>query len=195
MTTVSKGDIIVGDGKGGADFKAVGADGTYLKADAASAMGVTWATPGGTGDVTGPASSTDHAIAKFNGTGGKTLENSLVTVADTTGSITIGNASGALIIDGNTAIVKPDGSTTKYARADGTWATVSGSGDVLGPATSTDHSIARFNGTDNKTIQGSSVLIDDSNNVTSMGTLGCGAITSTGKLTVSVASQPIALTG
>ena len=40
-----------------------------------------------------------------------------------------------------------------------------GSGDVLGPATSTDHTIARFNGTDNKTIQGSLVSIDDSGSV------------------------------
>ena len=42
---------------------------------------------GGTGDVTGPASSTNTGIAIFNGTGGKTLMNSLVTI-DTT-SVTI----------------------------------------------------------------------------------------------------------
>lgn len=43
---------------------------------------------GGSGDVTGPGSSTDHAIARFNGTSGKTLENSLSTVDDA-GSINI----------------------------------------------------------------------------------------------------------
>jgi hypothetical protein len=32
---------------------------------------------------------------------------------------------------------------------------------VIGPATSTDHSVARFDGTDNKTIQGSLTLIND----------------------------------
>lgn len=38
--------------------------------------------PSGSGDVTGPASSTDNAIARFNGTGGKTIQNSLVTIDD-----------------------------------------------------------------------------------------------------------------
>lgn len=37
---------------------------------------------GGGGDVTGPASSTDNAIVRFNGTGGKTLQNSGVTIDD-----------------------------------------------------------------------------------------------------------------
>jgi hypothetical protein len=37
----------------------------------------------------------------------------------------------------------------------------SGTGDVLGPATSVDHSIARFNGTNNKTIQDSLIRIED----------------------------------
>jgi hypothetical protein len=41
-----------------------------------------------------------------------------------------------------------------------------GTGDVIGPATSTDNSIARFNGTDNKTIQGSAVIVSDGGLVT-----------------------------
>ena len=41
-----------------------------------------------------------------------------------------------------------------------------GSGDVLGPATSTDNSLARFDGTDNKTLQGSAIIVDDSANLT-----------------------------
>lgn len=40
-----------------------------------------------TGDVTGPASSTDNAIARFDGTTGKTIQNSAVLIADTTGVI------------------------------------------------------------------------------------------------------------
>lgn len=35
-----------------------------------------------TGDVAGPASSTDNAVARFDGTGGKTLQNSSVTIDD-----------------------------------------------------------------------------------------------------------------
>lgn len=37
---------------------------------------------GGGGDVTGPAGSTDNAIARFNGLTGKLLQNSLVTITD-----------------------------------------------------------------------------------------------------------------
>ena len=41
----------------------------------------------GSGDVSGPGSSTDNAIVRFDGTGGKTLQNSIVTIDDTTGVI------------------------------------------------------------------------------------------------------------
>lgn len=44
-------------------------------------------TGSGTGDVVGPASSTDNAIVRFDGAGGKTLQNSVVTIADTTGAM------------------------------------------------------------------------------------------------------------
>src|SRR5690606_12350773 len=37
---------------------------------------------GGSGDVTGPASSTDNAIARFDGTTGKVVQNSNVTIDD-----------------------------------------------------------------------------------------------------------------
>ncbi len=41
----------------------------------------------GTGDVVGPASATDNAVARFDGTTGKLIQNSTVTIADTTGDI------------------------------------------------------------------------------------------------------------
>jgi len=41
-----------------------------------------WADPTGGGDVNGPASSTDNAITRFNGAGGKTLQNSVITIDD-----------------------------------------------------------------------------------------------------------------
>ena len=55
----------------------------------------TWATPagGGTGDVMGPASATDNAVARFDTTTGKLIQNSAVIVTDN-GSITAGDASG-----------------------------------------------------------------------------------------------------
>jgi len=42
---------------------------------------------GGSGDVVGPASSTDNAIVRFDSTTGKLIQNSVVTIADTTGVI------------------------------------------------------------------------------------------------------------
>lgn len=45
----------------------------------------------GTGDVTGPASSTDNALARFHETGGKTLQNSVATVSDN-GALTLTGA-------------------------------------------------------------------------------------------------------
>lgn len=43
----------------------------------------------GSGDVVGPASATDNAIARFDTTTGKLIQNSAVTIADTTGNITL----------------------------------------------------------------------------------------------------------
>jgi hypothetical protein len=64
------------------------------------------------GDASGPSSSTDNAIARFDGTGGKTLQNSSTTIDDngdivvggTTPTITIGDGGAedaALVYDGN----------------------------------------------------------------------------------------------
>ena len=41
----------------------------------------------GGGDVAGPASATDNAVARFDGTTGKLIQNSVVTISDTTGDI------------------------------------------------------------------------------------------------------------
>lgn len=48
-----------------------------------SLSGGTLTATGGTGDVVGPASSTDNAIARFDGTTGKLIQNSSATLSDT----------------------------------------------------------------------------------------------------------------
>lgn len=51
---------------------------------------------------------------------------------------------------------------TKYLRDDGTWQVVSaGSGDVVGPASSTDNTIPRFDSTTGKLLQGSVAILGD----------------------------------
>lgn len=51
---------------------------------------------------------------------------------------------------------------------------------VVGPASATDNTLPRYDSTTGKLIQGSGIAVDDSNNVSGMGTLSSGAITSTG---------------
>jgi hypothetical protein len=64
-----------------------------------------------TGDVTGPASATDNAIVRFNLTTGKLIQNSVVTIDDTTGHMTFPNAGQVQWGDGNTWITG-DGTTS-----------------------------------------------------------------------------------
>lgn len=66
---------------------AVGAAGTFLK-DAAGNGVLSWAAPAGGGDVVGPAGATDNAIVRFDGATGTLIQNSAVTIADTTGVTT-----------------------------------------------------------------------------------------------------------
>ncbi len=51
-----------------------------------------------------------------------------------------------------------------------TWQSIGG-GDVVGPASSTDNALVRFNGTTGKSIQNSSAIIDDLGNVTFFGSM------------------------
>lgn len=68
--------------------------------------------PSGSGDVVGPASATDNAVARFDLTTGKLIQNSAVIIADTTGAITgphavtvgvTGSATGTLLMKGLTS--------------------------------------------------------------------------------------------
>jgi hypothetical protein len=82
----------------------------------------------GTGNVVGPASATDNALARFDGTTGKIIQNSVVTVDDTTGNmagvgtLTVGGAltyggvtltnnvtgTGKMVLDSSPTLVTPD---------------------------------------------------------------------------------------
>lgn len=59
---------------------------------------------------------------------------------------------------------------------------------VKGPASATDNALVRFDGTDGKTVQNSGITVDDSNNVSGVGTIGSGAITSSGAVQAAAAS-------
>jgi hypothetical protein len=73
------GSVPYQSGAGATTFVGIGSTGQVLTV----AGGVpTWATPAAAGDVTGPASSTDNAIARFDLTTGKVIQNSTVTLSD-----------------------------------------------------------------------------------------------------------------
>lgn len=85
-TTPTAGAVAYGTGTA-YGFTAAGTAGQVLTSAGAGVP--TWTTNAG-GDVTGPASSTDNAVARFDGTTGKLIQNSVTTIDDT------GNASGIL---------------------------------------------------------------------------------------------------
>jgi hypothetical protein len=89
------------------------------------------------------------------------------------GELAINITDGKLYYKDNTGTVKLLASSSGAA------------GDVVGPASATDNAIARFDGTTGKLIQNSAVTIaDTTGNMTGVGTLSSGAITTTGVLTV-----------
>jgi hypothetical protein len=97
---------------------------------------------GGTGgDVVGPASATDNAIVRFDGATGKLVQNSVVTIADSTGDVAgVGalSMSGNLTLSGGTAngVLYLNGSKVATSGSaltfDGTNLGVGGGGDPFG---------------------------------------------------------------
>ena len=70
-----------GAGGGGASLPdQTGNAGKFLTTDGVDAS---WGTPAGSGDVVGPSSATDNAIARFDLATGKLIQNSAVTISDT----------------------------------------------------------------------------------------------------------------
>ena len=72
---------------------------------------------------------------------------------------------------------KLSGSSSEYFAGDGTWQTPAGTGDVVGPASSTDLAICIFDGTTGKLIKSSGVIVDTSNNICTPGDINIIAST------------------
>lgn len=75
------GSLLVGDGTV-FDELGVGPDGAVLTADSGQALGVSWTSVAGVGDVVGPASATDEALVRFDGPTGKLVQNSNALLTD-----------------------------------------------------------------------------------------------------------------
>lgn len=99
-------DVVGGGAAGDTLPSQTGNGGKYLTTDGAS---TSWGSPAGSGDVVGPGSATDNAVARFDATTGKLLQNSVVTVGDAgaVDGVTTLHATGA--ITGDTTIVDRSG--------------------------------------------------------------------------------------
>lgn len=64
-----------------------------------------------------------------------------------------------------------DAAANKFLKADGSWASTAGSGDVVGPGSATDNAVARFDTTTGKLLQNSVVIVGDTGNVTGVANL------------------------
>ena len=111
---------------------------------------------------------TDIAASPVAGSG------SIVTVGTISSGAWTGTAIDGAYIDIEGTEVKSTGETgtTKFLRVDGdgscSWQVPAGAGDVVGPGSSTDNSVARFDSTTGKVIQdtGASFVISDAGAVT-----------------------------
>lgn len=80
----TKGDLITFSGSATPVRLQAGSNGQMLYADSNEAGGLKWdAAPTGTGNFNVPGASTDNAVVRFDGAGGQTGQNSVMTVSDT----------------------------------------------------------------------------------------------------------------
>lgn len=103
------------------------------------------------------------------------------TATGLTSGITNALKSATTTVDVSAATAPTNGQIlTATSGTTATWQTAgAGAGDFVGPASSTDNAVVRFDSTTGKLGQNSGVIIDDSNNVSGVGTLANGTQTLT----------------
>jgi hypothetical protein len=133
---------------------------------------------GGSGDVVGPGSSTDNAVARFDGTTGKILQNSGILIDDSDNISGVNNVTGSDVnfvtgtagVSANLVSWNADGDAVDSGVA------ASAVGDVTAGANITDNALVRGDG-GAKGIQDSGIIIDDLDNISIPGTATIEGVT------------------
>jgi hypothetical protein len=160
QSSYTDGQLLIGNSTGNTLAKATLTAGTGISVTNGNGSITVAAT--NNGDVVGPASATDNAIARFDGTTGKLIQNSVVTIADSTGDMSgVGTLSATTVDTTNievTNVKAKDGTasatiadTTGYWSFSGTGAFVTPKGNDTTQRPGTPESgMLRFNTTINE---------------------------------------------
>jgi len=135
QSSYTDGQLLIGNSTGNTLAKATLTAGTGISVTNGNGSITVAAT--NNGDVVGPASATDNAIARFDGTTGKIIQNSVVTIADSTGDMSgVGTLSATTVDATNIEVtnVKAKDGTASATIADttGYWS-FSGTGAFVAP--------------------------------------------------------------
>ena len=149
QTSYTDGQLLIGNSTGNTLTKATLTAGTNITiTNAAGAITIAASGGGGSGDVVGPASSTDNALARFDTTTGKLLQNSVGILSDTgaisgltdisaSGSVTLsgGTANGVTYLNGSKVLTSGsaltfDGTDLKFASGSGLFTNTSDGSDT-----------------------------------------------------------------
>ncbi len=106
QTSYTDGQLLIGNSTGNTLTKATLTAGTNVTiTNSAGAITIAASGGGGSGDVVGPASSTDNALVRFDTTTGKLVQNSVGILSDTgaISGLTDISASGSVTLSGGTA--------------------------------------------------------------------------------------------
>lgn len=127
-STYTVGDILYANSTSTLAKLPAGDSGKLLSTQGAGSAPIWVAATGGAGDMNGPASATDNALVRFDGTGGKTVQNSGVTVDDS-GNISVSGGTATVDATSGTAaaLLNLVGRTGGAARTASIQATAAGS--------------------------------------------------------------------
>jgi hypothetical protein len=130
--------------------------------------------------VTGPASVTANTLPRFDSTTGKLIKATTIAVDDSNNMTNVGTitsvaltASRALIANASKEITVSTVTDTELGYVSGVTSSIQSQlgNKVTGPGSATDNRIARFDGTSGRLIQESTISIDDSGNITGIGSI------------------------